>query len=117
MKTYNKASDWMALLIDLAEANGIYLPSVKLYEILYNANEIMKKATGMPLFKEKPVIHSHWVSYDSVQNALHGVVGPCPVTIYEPNNLKVYLIQVNALRKALKLPVINASFEFEAPKG
>lgn len=111
MKTYEKASDWLALLIDLAEANGIYLPSVKVYEILHNANEIMRKATGMPLFKEEPVIHSHWVSYNSVEDVLHGVVGPCPVTIYEPNTLKVDLIQVNALRKALKLPAINANFE------
>lgn len=49
MKTYEKAIDWIGFVIDLGRINGIYINIYKAYDILFKANETMKKV-GVPPF-------------------------------------------------------------------
>ena len=109
MKTHEKAVEWMGLVLDLGKANGMYLNVYTVYEVLFYANETMKKLTGMPLFREEPTSGpaSHFVIYDSVKRE-SGAYGACPVTCYEPCTFNVDLIQINAIRKAMKLPLVHA---------
>ncbi len=112
MKTYDKAVEWMGVVLDIGKANGVYINGFKLYQILYDANEMMKKKTGMALFREEAtIINKAWLRYDSIKEKMLGVVGPWPITIYDPSDVDVDLIQLNAIRKAMGLAVVRADLE------
>ena len=114
MKTYDKAVEWMGVVLDIGKANGVYLNGFKLYKILYDANEIIKKKTGMALFREEvTIINNAWLRYESIKEKMRGLVGVWPIYTYDPGNIDVDLIQLNAIRKAMGLPVVRADLEEE----
>lgn len=109
MRTYNKAVEWVGFVIELGRANGIYINLYKLCDILFKANEVMKKI-GVPLFREEPTPFGQMVIFESVKEQFYGF-RTCPITIYDPWKHDVDLIQVNAIRKAMGLAVVRADFE------
>ena len=109
MKTYDAAVEWVGFVVDLGRANDIYINLYKLYDILFKANETMKKI-GVPLFREEPVEYGQMVIFKSVKEKFYGF-GACPITMYDPWKHDVDLIQVNAIRKAMGLAVVRADFE------
>lgn len=109
MKTYDKAIDWVGFVIDLGKANDIYINLYKLYDIMFKANATMEKI-GVPLFREEPIYLGKMVNYKSIREQYYGFAA-CPITMYEPCKYEVDLIQVNAIRKAMGLPVVHADLE------
>ena len=104
MRIHEKAVEWVGFVIDLGRINHIYINLYKAYDILFKANETMKKI-GVPLFREEPAYCGQLVYYKSIKEEFYGF-GGCPITMYEHYDFDVDLIQVNAIRQAMGLDTV-----------
>lgn len=113
MITTKKASDWFELVIRLAVNNKKYITSYQVCDILHKASENLETITGKPLFEERGEegFNKYWV-YESIKNMNHGIL-LLPNYSYGFFDISIDadLIQVNAIRKELSLPVIHSDLE------
>lgn len=115
MRTYEKASDWFGLVLRIALNKNRYLTGFQICNILYKANRIMEDETGILLFNESESKQDSYLWYESIDEMSHGVLGLrnlslSPTVLF---TIDCDLIQLNAIRKAMNLPVIHSDFTHE----